>query len=725
MIHFFGIRHHGPGSAKHVKAGLEALRPDLILVEGPPEGESILKNVIHPEMKPPVAMLAYQVDTPSKAVFYPFAEFSPEWQGLTYGIYNNVPIRFFDLPLIHKFVLEEKNEKNENQTWEKHPMNFIAEAAGFESYDDWWELTFEQNQDAGLEYFEAINEMMFSLRKSFAERDNYEEKLREAFMRTNLRAAQKDGYQRIVVICGAWHVPALLEMPPQKEDDILIKKLPKTKVETTWIPWTNSRLSFESGYGAGINAPGWYEYLWEAQNNDNGAAWLIRVAELFRTEKMDISPAHVIETQRLAHTLAALREKSVIGLLEMNEAVQTVMCMGNDSMMKLIQKQLIVKDKIGETPSGVPKVPLLLDVEIEMKKLRLKAAIGKTELELDLRAEKDLAKSQFLHRLKIIGINWGEIQTSKGKGTFKENWVLEWSPELWLSIIENAIWGNTLEMATTNFLKDKILNTNELYEITKSLNHAIKADLPGIIEGMTSKIMDLAADTSDISELMKAFSPLAFLIRYGNVRKTDAAVLIKISDSLITRISIGLPNASGSLDEEASKDFCKLLLEVKDSVDLLNIEVYSEMWYAALKKIVDAANTSAYIAGTSCRILRDAKQISPEETAQKLSQRLSVGEEPYTAVQWLEGFLKNSAMVLILDDTIFSLLDQWVQTIDNENFMSILPLLRRTFSEYSKAEKGKIGEKAKRGTSSMLQGKYYDSEYEEDQVSKILNSDFF
>ena len=38
-----GIRHHGPGSAKNVKAFLEDLQPDIVLVEGPPEADGILE----------------------------------------------------------------------------------------------------------------------------------------------------------------------------------------------------------------------------------------------------------------------------------------------------------------------------------------------------------------------------------------------------------------------------------------------------------------------------------------------------------------------------------------------------------------------------------------------------------------------------------------------------------------------------------------------------------
>ena len=114
-IHVLGIRHHGPGSARNVKAFLQQNKPDIILVEGPPEGDELLRWSAHSELKPPVAILAYRPDEPHRAVFYPFAEFSPEWQAINFGAHNNIPVRFMDLPLIHKFSLEHKRGKERRQ----------------------------------------------------------------------------------------------------------------------------------------------------------------------------------------------------------------------------------------------------------------------------------------------------------------------------------------------------------------------------------------------------------------------------------------------------------------------------------------------------------------------------------------------------------------------------------------------------------------------------------
>ena len=149
-----------------------------------------------------------------------------------------------------------------------------------------------ENRQRNEEVFAAVKEAVSVLREYFPKTDR-ETLLREAWMRKMIRAAQKEGFKRIAVVCGAWHVPGLEKMPTQKEDNELLKGLPKVKVECTWIPWTYDRLSFRSGYGAGIVSPGWYDHLWHYPDDD-GTRWMSKVAALFRTKGMDISVAHVM-----------------------------------------------------------------------------------------------------------------------------------------------------------------------------------------------------------------------------------------------------------------------------------------------------------------------------------------------------------------------------------------------------------------------------------------------
>jgi len=111
MLHILGIRHHGPGSARSVCNALASIQPDCILIEGPPDANTIIAQLQHADFKPPVALLLntpVQKEVRSQAVFYPFAEFSPEWQALQYALRQQIAVEFMDLPLQHRFALEKQ-----------------------------------------------------------------------------------------------------------------------------------------------------------------------------------------------------------------------------------------------------------------------------------------------------------------------------------------------------------------------------------------------------------------------------------------------------------------------------------------------------------------------------------------------------------------------------------------------------------------------------------------
>jgi hypothetical protein len=705
QINILGIRHHGVGSARKTKAALEKFQPDVVLIECPPDAENILSWVDNTEMNPPVAILIYVPDEPHRASFYPFAEFSPEWQAMKYAQNQHVPVRFMDLPLTYKLaILKEMEEVSPSigggqEDVSKYPLDYLAEAAGYTDHELWWEHWFEQRQ-TDEEAFEAIMEAMKALREQFPEPKNHIEILREAYMRKVIREAQKDGFQHIAIVCGAWHAPALAEMPPAKQDEELLKKLPKVKVECTWIPWTYDRLTFESGYGAGITSPGWYQHLWDSPT-DNGALWLSKVARLFRQKQMDISVAHVIEGVRLSESLSAIRNIPKAGLRELNEATQTVLCFGESMMMSLIDKELIVSNRMGNVPSGAPKVPLQLDLEKTQKKLRMKVSPEKTDLDLDLRENIDLERSKLLHRMNLLGIRWAENEEVMGKGTFKEKWKSEWKPELVVKTIEMGIWGNTIEEATSKFVVDRTEKSSELAQVSDLINKAIPADLPKVTEALINKINTLAALTGDMLQLMKALPPLAYVSRYGNVRKTDLTMLQSVVNGLITRICIGLPPACYSLDADAAMEFFEQISQVNQAISLIQFDEQIQDWQKSLRQLADSEQINGLIIGCATRLLFDTKVFTPEESVTRLSKALS--SEPNLAATWLEGFLKGSGMILLLDDMLWNILYAWIKTLNAPIFLEILPLLRRTFSNFAPIERRKMGEKAKTQSSGQIQ----------------------
>src|SRR3954451_17919512 len=110
-LHIFGVRHHGPGSARSLLRALDQLKPDCVLIEGPPDADEVIPYAARAEMRPPVAILVHDIEKPADAVYYPFAEFSPEWQAVRWALAAGVPVRFMDLPQSHRMAIEAERIK--------------------------------------------------------------------------------------------------------------------------------------------------------------------------------------------------------------------------------------------------------------------------------------------------------------------------------------------------------------------------------------------------------------------------------------------------------------------------------------------------------------------------------------------------------------------------------------------------------------------------------------
>ncbi|KAA2257118.1 hypothetical protein F0L68_25610 [Solihabitans fulvus] len=261
-VTLLGIRHHGPGSARMVVAALDALRPKVVLVEGPPEADPLVAHLAG--LTPPVALLLHDEAAPETAAFWPFAAFSPEWQALRWAAAHGVPARFADLPA--SVTLAEPDGPRPRAAID--PLGLLAEAAGFDDPERWWEDVVEQHREADpLGLAGAVAEAMTALREEFADEIDDRTLRREAAMRQAVRQACRDTDGPVAVVCGAWHVPALAHLPPASADAALVRGLPRRRVSGTWVPWSHGRLARDSGaagYGAGVAAPGWYAHLWDS-----------------------------------------------------------------------------------------------------------------------------------------------------------------------------------------------------------------------------------------------------------------------------------------------------------------------------------------------------------------------------------------------------------------------------------------------------------------------------
>ena len=684
----YGIRHHGPGSARSLREALTELEPDVVLIEGPPEADGLVELAGDPEMQPPVALLGYVPGEPKTAAFWPFAVFSPEWQAIRYALGAGIPVRFCDLPAAHQLAMVGRG----NDKPRTDPVSELAAAAGYDDPERWWEDVVEHVP--GPAVFAALAEAIGFLRAEDAEPDP-RDAVREAYMRKVLRRTIKDGYQRIAVVCGAWHVPALAHFPAAAADDRLLRGLPKLKATLTWVPWTYGRLAYASGYGAGIRSPGWYDHLFSSAGQPL-ERWLAKAAAVLRDEGVPASSAHVIESVRLAEALAALRGRPLAGLEEVTESARAVLCEGSDLLVGLIQRRLVVGERLGAVPAATPMVPLQRDVHDQQRSLRLRPEAEPRDYDLDLRKPKDLARSHLLHRLTLLGVRWGTTQQGRTQniGTFRESWQLAWRPELDLALIEASMWGSTVEAAAAQRARSAAAEAAALEDLTGLVERCLLADLGDALPEALAAVRDRAALEGDVTHLMTALPALVRAARYGDVRGTDPGRLGEVAVELITRICAGLPAAVTSLDETAERAMRDRIDAVHSAIGLLADSGSRTRWMETLARL--APRCPPLVSGRLTRLLLDAERITRDDVAIRMSRELSAGAPAAAAAGWAEGFLAGSGLLLLHDDKLLGLADGWLAGLSASAFAAVLPALRRTFGEFAPPERRAIGDKAMR-----------------------------
>ncbi|MCX4092115.1 DUF5682 family protein [Nocardia sp. alder85J] len=786
----FGIRHHGPGSARSVRLALERFRPDAVLIEGPADADPLIGYVTAAGMAPPVALLAYVPDTPAHAAFWPFAVFSPEWQALRYAVDHEIPVGFCDLPAA--MVLAAESEPGDRTD----PLAELAAAAGYDDPERWWDAVIESSADADV--FDAITEAMAALRepsdsgpdatdrpadaidtpesslpadssttvhtsgttasehpattdriplrhrtrsssstdrittdryrggaqpmpaapacsgpstgtetdpasppaRSAGPRVDLHTLRREAYMRQVMRQMLKRGARRLAVVCGAWHAPALAgKLGPAVADARLLKGLPKTRATLTWVPWAHSRLADASGYGAGVTSPGWYHHLF-TETEQPIVRWLTKVAGRLRVQDLPVSSAHIIESVRLAETLAALRGRPLPGLSEVTDATRAVLCEGDESLLRLIGADLVVGEALGSVPDDTPTVPLDADLRAQARTLRLKQQASEQRLDLDLRKDRDVARSHLLHRLNLLGIDWGTQVSSdvRNIGTFRETWALRWDPQLSIAVVAASRWGTTIRSAARTTLLDLVAAPEATVDsVGRALESALLAALDDAIEGLVTRLESVAALDHDVTHLLSALPGVVRTLRYGDVRGTDVGALARVADGLLIRICAGLAGAVTGLDADAA-------VAVRTQLDAAHLAIATrddahatDQWLAALRALADRTDVHGALIGRVVRLLCDAAIFDDAESARRLSAALSIGHSPAEKAAWIDGFLGGRGLLLVHDRELLGLMDTWLRGLDDDQFTTTLPLLRRTFGAFEIGERRAIAHALRTG----------------------------
>lgn len=728
----FAIRHLSAAAGFNVRKKLTKYKPDLVLIEGPANANDMLPWFCHKQTRLPIAILSYTTQKPLHTLLYPFAQYSAEYQAISWAYEHNIPCRFMDVPsdiLLSLIQAKEQGLKQEQEdVYTKDTTNIYTslEQTLEQSFDSIYERSLEQlEQDYDVKAYEFGQQIrLHSHDDKFDYALNH---VREAYMKRSIVEAQQQGFNKIFCVCGAYHAPALKQNEPLSDSEF--EQLNKFSISTniTLMPYSYYRLSKQSGYGAGNNAPAYFDFVWQAlKSGDYAKASYLYLSHLCQSQRQQgyfVSTAHFIDAIKLANTLAYLRNSKYPTLEDLKDAAITCIAQGNAAALSVAFASVDIGKKIGKLPTNVSRTALQDDFYKQLKNLKLEkyCTFENITLDLDLRenlkvksqdsAFLDLNRSFFFNRLRVLNIDFARQTKYKSDAIWGESWNLRWSEESEIQIVESALLGETIKLAATFALKEQANNCTDIASASAVFEEAFLCGLTQVCEYALKALQKLSVNTAAIEEISKCMYKLANTIKYGSLRKFNQNdTLTALLEQFYLRACLILAQAC-ICDDKAANDVIESIERInKVQIDLNFLD--QQRWVDLLKDISNRDDLNTKCSGFAMAILIERGLVDENLLNMELSRRLAKGVAADLGAAYFEGLAQKNRYSLILRLSLWKILDNYLQSLDDEEFKRALVFLRRTFSEFKASEKSDIAENL-----GQIWG------LNQQQVSKVLMSD--
>jgi hypothetical protein len=686
------VRHHSPACARLVADLIQQRKPQVVLIEGPADASHLIPALVDTEVRPPVALMAY-FPSGSKAarqleerragerptMVYPFCAYSPEWVAMREGLAVGARVSFCDLSA-SAMLLREPETGDEAA----HDLPGSPEAGGFRSHEEMWESLIEAFPREST----ALMELLLIFGREVASAPNELTLLREQHMWQAVLDAMASGVDpgAVMLICGAAHAARL------PASDGVARRLKSPAAEFAITPFTYRHLSLREGYGAGNRTPMFYQRAWEMGGLKPACvATLSQVRTELDEQGWDASTADVIAAMTTAEQLAGLRNKVAPGADELCLAARSVWPVSRIGNVDTVLDTALIGVAAGFVPERIGETPLVTDFFRQARSFWRTIDASERLERLSLTGDRDLRQSRFLHQLRVAGIEFAtlrDVDEERGAGaslwTRFEVWTRSWSPATAISLAERSPAGSSVQEVAREALWGQLNRAPGVRQAADCLVDAALAGMDdllgpslGAVEAASIAEMpweDLARATARLARLnMDAALPEA-------VRVTAADVASRLHDRAALHLRAA---ACCTLDRAISvstaiQDLHGAVL----SVPALD----SKAWWLALRGVAEDLSASPRISGLATSLLYSQDQISPDNLTSVLRFRLSPADGAEDAALFLEGLLSLNRGLLLRSADLAGVFSQFVDGLPDDLFISLLPLLRRTFEGLSSGE---------------------------------------
>jgi hypothetical protein len=700
-----------------------------VLVEGPADATPLIPLLLDPATVPPVALYTYRTGEGTRAAFFPFCTYSPEYVALKAGQEIGARLEFCDLPAA--VTLDDRDADGEEVPSGAASdyaafTSALAESAGFETFEEFWEAAFEQ--DAGTEtaggYIGVMADFGGKARALTSPTHDARDAARERHMAAVARSVIEGGIPvgDVLLVCGAAHARAVAEAFRAGDDARAASAgdpgapfpTPHSPLpaEIVLIPYSFPRLSEQSGYGAGNRAPWYYQQVWNRRGDYASASRfaLVTLGQHLRRQGFAASLAQCIDAETLATVLAGMRGKAGPGVDEVGEAAVACFGEGNAAVVAEALRQVLIGDAVGQVTHRVGRTPLQAEFYATANRHRLPVQDMPRQVLLHMTTPAEAEQSVFLHRLKVAGVPFArEIEGGLGGrgraaqggalehlARVREKWELQWSPSTDAALIEQTAWGSTLAEACGRLLGRRLESSARIDDGTTVLLEMALCDLSGALPAALDRCEALAADSGSFPALARATYQLDGLLSYGSARRLPTDRLGDLARRLFTRAVLHLP-ASVRCGDEAAAEVSGTLTTLYELVRRRSpVAGDPEPFWDAVRAVAGLPGSHAGLRGLALVLLELGGVLAEGELAQRLRYWLSVTAEAGDNARLVAGLFTLNRGTLLRNRGLIAAVTGFMNALEIEELTPLLPVLRRRLGDLSPAERVYLAETLER-----------------------------
>ncbi|MDP4146328.1 MAG: DUF5682 family protein [Bacillota bacterium] len=719
-IVYFPVRHHSPACSYHLNKAIKEYQPEVILIEGPCDSNNLIEYLINTESKAPLAIY-YSYSDKEKVFnekqgkyrcYYPFLDYSPEYNALKTARELNITAEFIDMPYVQMLLNtvsereqaeDEKKAYNNDYLLEKSRfIHRLCEKSGCRDFSEFWEKFYEIqgiNTDT-RSFIRGILGFCLLSRFGYSEEALLQEGClqREIFMAEKIAAAAEK-YKRILVVAGGFHIYALEKLTWSYKEHYGRVKYHKFKEESIGIYPIS--YSFEesdqlSGYASGMPYPAYYQRVWELLNKGEGKPFEGSVMDFLIKSGKTITDK--IEGYNMSRGLASLRDKREAGVYELLDSAKACFVKGelNPSENRVLEdlRKELRGYKLGSICDSDMIPPILKDFRELCAAYKIKInTTASQELVLDIyKKDRHSEISRFLYTLNFLSVNLGTMLHGpdfigrKNTNLIRESWKYAWSSSVEARLIEISVYGSTIKEAAVE------LCIKELEKIEHSSKEGsillIKAFLMGIdenIKPLKEKLQDiLAKDEGFLSTAYCAYN-LSLLYSSKELFKGD---MDKIQD-LIEYSFIKASSRIFTLYKTAEEEEELVVKELKNLYNIATGDNYglkADLLTEALLNLIEG-EVNAALEGAALGILSGLGKIGKEEILKRAEAYFfGSGNKLMMSAKFMKGLFATAREVVLYDTFFIKGIDNLIRNLDEDNFLNLLPDMRLSFSFFSPME---------------------------------------